>query len=94
MDGSYSASGSIFLDTTNNSQFQDNNSILYGHHMRNGSMFASIEYYKKQDYYDEHPRLWLLTPTSNYMLLPFAGSVVYPNRTDYFITNFETTKRR
>lgn len=88
MDKSYSVSGSIFLDSINNKYFKDANSILYGHHMRNGSMFASIEQYKEQEYFDSHSELWLLTPNQDYMIAPFAGLVVEPSREDYFMTNF------
>ena len=31
------------------------NYILYGHHMKNGSMFASLEQYGSEEYYKEHP---------------------------------------
>ena len=84
MNKTYSASGSIFMDSINN------NIILYGHHMRNGSMFASLEKYKEQEYFNIHNELWLLTPTQNYKITPFAGLVVSPSREDYFITNFNS----
>jgi len=93
-DGSYSVSGSIFLDSINNKYFLDDNSILYGHHMKNGSMFASIEKYKKQSYYNEHPELWLLTPKQNYLLMPFAGLVVTPSREEYFMHEFKSEEER
>lgn len=41
--GNYSANGSIFLDCNNNKDFSDTSSIVYGHHMRNGGMFGSLE---------------------------------------------------
>lgn len=31
------------------------NTIFYGHHMKNGTMFAKLESYEDQDYYKEHP---------------------------------------
>lgn len=41
--GKYSINGSIFLDHINASDFSDSASILYGHHMRDGSMFGNLE---------------------------------------------------
>ena len=41
--GEYSANGSIFLDSTNTNDFSDTSSVIYGHHMRNGGMFGSLE---------------------------------------------------
>lgn len=47
-----SNSGSIFIDgrTTQNTE----NIIVYGHKMKNGSMFGSLEKYKDEEYYQEH----------------------------------------
>ena len=53
--------------------------------MRDGSMFASLNKYKRQDYYDEHSQLWLLTPEKDYLIMPFAGLVV--NSDSFFFTN-------
>lgn len=43
--------GSIFLDYNNNLE-EDENLIVYGHNMRNGSMFAAINKFKEKDYFD------------------------------------------
>lgn len=75
IDGRRNSSGTIFIDRTNASDFSDDNTIMYGHHMRNGSMFASIEKYKKQSYFDEHPIMHLLTPNGNYRIEVFAGNL-------------------
>ena len=53
----------------------DRNSILYGHHMKNGSMFHGLMEYKSQKYYDEHPTALFLTPEANYEVKIFAGYV-------------------
>ncbi len=60
-DGSYSASGSIFLECKNSRNFLDFNTILYGHHMRNGSFFAPIIEYKDQEFRDGHPYIYIVT---------------------------------
>ena len=67
--------GSIFLDYQNDKGFQDSNSVLNGHNMKNGSMFASLMKYGKQEYYNEHPRIWLVTPDNTYSLELFAGFI-------------------
>lgn len=74
-DGSSNSSGCIFLDYRNSADFSDRHSILYGHHMKNGTMFAGLVAYKSQDYYDAHPSLMLLTPEQNYTVELFAGYV-------------------
>ncbi len=65
-DGSYNYGGSIFLDAANSSDFSDWNNILYGHNMKDGSMFGSLLRYKTQEYYDKHPFMYLLTEDKNY----------------------------
>ncbi len=74
-DQSTSRSGSIFLDSRNQPDFSDAHSIIYGYHMKDGSMFYSLSNYKEQDYFDAHPRLRLETPAQCYDILLFAGYV-------------------
>ena len=77
--GEYSVAGCPFLDCNNAMEFSDRNSVVYGHHMRDETMFTSIADYKKQDYYDSHPQAILLTPTKNYRIDLFAGFVANVN---------------
>lgn len=72
-DGTYNSSGSLFVDCANSLGFADANNIIYGHNMKNGSMFAGLENWSEQSYYDDHPILWLLTPEQDYAVLLFAG---------------------
>lgn len=75
-DGQASKSGAIFVDYRNAKGFADQNTILYGHHMKNGSMFAPLVNYKAQDFYDAHPVMLLYTPEGDYLVEFFAGYVV------------------
>ena len=75
INGEYNSAGSIFMDFRNNPDLSDINTILYGHHMKNGSMFASLHQYVHQDYYDEHKYMWYLTPDHIYRLDVLAGYV-------------------
>lgn len=56
-----SAVGSIFLDARSAPDLSDFNSILYGHRMRDGSMFAALQNYSRTDYWQQAPDLYLLT---------------------------------
>lgn len=73
MDGKYSAAGSIFADAENGKGFQDANTVLYGHHMKNKSMFATLDSWQEQQYYEAHPVMWLLTPEQDYKIVLFSG---------------------
>ena len=74
-DGTKNSSGSIFLDYRCAADFSSSHSILYGHHMKNGSMFAGLTAYKEQDFYDNHPTGWLSTPAGDYEIRFFSGYV-------------------
>lgn len=74
-DGSYNEGGCIFLDANCLPDFSGEHSILYGHHMRDGSMFAGIRKFRDQGYYDAHPTALLVTPGGNYRVEFFSGYV-------------------
>ncbi|MBQ6376665.1 MAG: class B sortase [Lachnospiraceae bacterium] len=62
----YLFAGSIFEDCHNRSDFTDPNTIVYGHNMRNGSMFGSLKQLKDPAKYEAAPYFWILTPKGNY----------------------------
>jgi sortase B len=71
--------GSIFMDYRNDGDFSDRNTILYGHNMKDGSMFYSLTKYKDQRYYDDFPTMLLYTPVGGFTIELFAGIVVDGN---------------
>lgn len=83
VNGQKNAGGTLFMDCNNEKTFTDDNTIIYGHHMKNGSMFAGLEKYKEQSYYDAHPVLYLLTPEKSYRLVVFAGFVTASDSSVY-----------
>ncbi len=83
--GSYNIDGSIFVDGDNRPGFADSNTIIYGHHMNSGSMFACLEKWTDQAFYEEHPVVWLLTPTQDYQIVLFAGHHVNAYSENYDI---------
>jgi len=72
-DGTRNRTGAIFADARNNEIFTDKHTIIYGHNMNNGSMFAQITRYRSQEFFEENPYVFLLTPTGNYAVVLFAG---------------------
>ena len=76
IDGTWNIGGSLFLDYRCPADFSQGNNIIYGHHMKNGTMFSSLVHYRDQSYYDEHPVLYLATPTGQYRVELFAGFTI------------------
>ena len=79
-DGTFNPSGSIFVDAYNAPGFREPNTIIYGHHMNDGQMFAALEFYRSQQFFDENPYVFLLTPERDYVIKVFSGFVADPNQ--------------
>lgn len=96
LDGSYASAGSIFMEENNHPDFQDSHTIIYGHNMRNLSMFGKLRYYKQKEYYDNHTYFQIFTDKGIYRYQIFAyadvpaDSFVYqvPYGTDDSFTSF------
>lgn len=64
-EGQRNGSGCIFMDYENNSDFTDYNTFVYGHNMKNGTMFGSLKrYVEKEDFIEEYPYFYIYTENS------------------------------
>lgn len=59
---SYNIAGSIFLDYRNSSDFTDNKNIIYGHNMKDGSMFHVLRNFQEIDFYQKNREILLHLP--------------------------------
>ena len=91
-DGDYSANGSIFVDCRNAGDFSNKNTVIYGHNMNDGSLFASLRNYRDASYYPTHPAIYICTPDKYYRLDIFAG-VVTPADSYVYAFNFDTDEQ-
>jgi len=76
--------GSIFMDYRNAAGFSDFNSILYGHHMRDGSMFRDLILYEKESFRQEHPYIYLVDDTGK--CIRYTVFAVYETETQMTYT--------
>jgi len=72
-DGEQNSVGTLFIDSYNTPGFADQNTVIYGHNMRDASMFATLLEYESQAFFEEHSEMLLLTPQGNYLIKLFAG---------------------
>ena len=70
--GEQNSMGSIFLDTINHSDFTDSHTIIYGHNMKNLSMFGRLRKYKEKNFYKKHQYFWLYTAKEAYRYQIFS----------------------
>ena len=82
-NGDYNSCGTVFMDCGNDEKLGDRNTVLYGHNMRDGSMFHSITGYQDQAYYDEYPVMYFLTPWGNYRVDLFSAHDSWLDTTGY-----------
>ena len=80
--------GAIFMDMRNQTNFNDRNTLIYGHNMKvGGEMFSQLSEYADEKFYQEHPYFYIYTPdgkTRTYEV--FTASVVKDNAPNYNLT--------
>jgi len=78
-DREESKSGVPFIDRRCTVEPFGTNTIIYGHHMKNGTMFASLLRYEDEDYYREHPviRFDTLYDHQEYEIIAVFRSRIY-----------------
>jgi sortase B len=60
-DKKYSIAGSLYIDKYNTISPKDDNLIIYGHNMKNGTMFHELLNYKEEDFYNNHKYFYFTT---------------------------------
>lgn len=61
-EGKQNSAGTIFMDMIHAGDFSDRNTFIYGHNMKNGSMFGQLRKFKTKDYYEKNPYFYIYTP--------------------------------
>ena len=94
-DKQWSGGGTLFVDCRMEKDFKGFNSIIYGHHMKDGSMFRSIRGYTKEDgYYDKHKTLELATPNGNYHLVVFSAFITKATDEDTYKMTYDEAEKQ
>ena len=62
MYGEEQKAGSIYTECYNSKDFTDPNTIIYGHNMKNGSMFHNLRYFSEAEFFAEHEELYIYMP--------------------------------
>ena len=70
---SSSINGAVFMDYRSHADMTDFNTIIYGHRMRDGSMFDSLRAYEAQAHWETHPSVYLLCAGGVYRYDIFAA---------------------
>ncbi len=79
IDGTQSPEGSIYTENYNSRDFEDPNTVIYGHDMKNGSMFQNLLSYQDRSFFDAHREVIIYTPDAIRHYRIFAA-YVYDDR--------------
>ena len=68
--------GSIFMDYQNSADFSDCNTIIYGHNMKDGSMFGKLSRFTSDaSIYKNSRYFWIITPEASYRYEIFSARI-------------------
>lgn len=62
IEGKEAVEGTIFTEDYNTVDFEDPNTVIYGHNMKNGSMFQNLHNYSDKEFFDEHRDVTIYLP--------------------------------
>lgn len=83
IDGKYQYAGIPFLDWQCRPDFSGDNTIIYGHNLRNEAMFGSLERLKDSDFLNKHHEIFVYLPTQTIHAEIVACLVVSPSKFPY-----------
>lgn len=79
IDGSYGYPGCIYTENLNSKDFTDNNTVIYGHNMKNGTMFAGLHKFEDASFFEENTKVYIYTPEKELNYTIFAA-YIYDDR--------------
>ena len=87
IDGSYGYPGCIYTENMNSKTFSDNNTVIYGHNMKNGTMFAGLHKFEDSSFFEENDSVLIYTPDKQLTYKIFAA-YTYDDRHLMYSFNF------
>lgn len=92
-DNTWAIGGTLFVDANTENAFEQFSTIVYGHHMQDGSMFGDLKKLKEKSYCDEHPQLELITPEGRYHL-NICAFLNQPADSEIYTINIRTESKK
>lgn len=88
LDGSKGYPGCIYTEDYNAKDFSDPNTVLYGHNMKNGTMFAGLHKFEDIEYFDANRYVYIYTPDE---LLVYEIFAAYEYSDEHILYNHDFT---
>lgn len=77
-EGEESVAGTVYVDFESEPDFSGQHTLIYGHNMKNGTMFKDIVKYKDEEYFKEHQDIYIYTPEREIHLKAMAALYTDP----------------
>ena len=90
VDGSEGYPGCIYTENYNSKDFSDPQTVIYGHNMRDGTMFSDLHKYEEQEFFDENKYVYIYTEDMVYVYRIFAA---YQTNNAHQLLNFDFSKK-
>lgn len=82
-EGVENFAGCLFMNSENKPDYTDQNTVIYGHNMKNGSMFGKLKQFNDEEVYKKSKYFWIYTPELIYQYRIFSAGVVGKTGTTY-----------
>ena len=85
----YSTGGVIYIQKVNKPDFTDPCTLIYGHNMRNLTMFGTLKYLRDKEIFDRNEFFYVYTP-GHILKYAIKSAFVYDDRHVYYAFDFDT----
>lgn len=92
-DGMSSSYGCLYVESCEKSPFLEFNTVVYGHNMNDGSMFAGLHLFEDKDFYDKHRSFYVYTPEHAFCYEIFAAVMYSDIRIPYYYNDLIESDR-
>lgn len=90
-DKSWSASGAIYTELANSKSFGDYVTVIYGHNGYSDTMFTTLHYFEKEDFFNSHPYFYIYTPSKR-LTYQVVSAFKYDDR--HILNSFDFTQEK
>ncbi len=87
VNGKKASCGSIYTEKHNHKDFNDNHTVIYGHNMKNGTMFKTLRNYDDKEFFEENKYIYIYTEADTRVYEIFGA---YEYTDEHLLLNYKT----
>ena len=90
LDRSAGHPGCIYTQMIHSKDFTSPVTVLYGHNMKDGAMFATVHDFEDEDFFNDHPYVYVYTPDQELVYAAYAAYYYSDILIPYYFNYFES----